>query len=76
MMAIALPFGPLPEATVHLCVDMQRVFFEPTEWHVPWMQVMLPAVVELTARHAARTIFTCFRPPSRPDAMPGTWQRS
>jgi nicotinamidase-related amidase len=54
---------------------MQNVFHEPTEWHVPWMKVILPAVVELASQRAAETIFTRFRPPPRPDAMPGSWQR-
>ena len=74
-MARALAFGPLPRATVHLCIDMQNVFHEPTEWHVPWMKVILPAVVELASRRSADTIFTRFRPPPTPDAMPGFWQR-
>jgi nicotinamidase-related amidase len=74
-MATALAFGPLPKATVHLCVDMQTVFYKPTDWHVPWMKVVLPAVVELASRHSADTIFTRFRPPPRPNTMLGGWQR-
>ena len=74
-MTADLPFGPLPAGTVHLCIDMQNVFLEQTEWHVPWMKVILPAVVELASRHAAETIFTRFHPPADPDAVPGAWQR-
>lgn len=74
-MASELAFGPLPDNTVHLCVDMQNVFFEPTEWHVPWMKVILPAIVDLAAYRPQHTVFTRFRPPADPDAMPGSWQR-
>jgi nicotinamidase-related amidase len=70
-----LPFGPLPVATAHLCVDMQNVFLERTDWHVPWMKVILPAVVELCSRAPRQTVFTRFRPPAEPRSMPGAWQR-
>jgi nicotinamidase-related amidase len=70
-----LPFGPLPAGTVHLCVDMQNVFIQDTEWHVPWMKIILPSVVELSARLADRTIFTRFVPPDTAEQAPGAWQR-
>ena len=40
-------FGPLGDNWVHLCVDMQRMFAEQTEWHAPWMEKVLPEVVRL-----------------------------
>jgi nicotinamidase-related amidase len=70
-----LTFGPLTPRTMHLCIDMQNVFAEPTPWHTPWMNLILTPVEEITARHANRTVFTRFIPPERPDDMPGTWQR-
>lgn len=69
-----LPFDPLTERTIHLCVDMQNVFAEATPWHTPWMTRVLPVVQEIAARHAARTIFTRFVPPEHADAMPGSWR--
>jgi nicotinamidase-related amidase len=73
-MAGFLAFGPLPKATAHLCVDMQNVFLEETEWHVPWMKIILPAVTELAGRRSERTVFTRFRP--LPDVQPiGSWRR-
>lgn len=62
------------DAVLHLCIDMQRVFADETAWHVPWLPRVLPAVVEIASRHAARTIFTRFAPPAGPDAAPGAWQ--
>ncbi|HWD58296.1 MAG TPA: isochorismatase family cysteine hydrolase [Stellaceae bacterium] len=70
-----LPFGPLTPHSVHLCIDMQRIFAEATPWHTPWIKGVLPVIEEITRRHAARTIFTRFVPPARPEEMPGSWQR-
>ena len=46
-MASALRFGPLGPRAVHLCVDMQTLFAERTDWHVPWLERVLPAVTRL-----------------------------
>jgi nicotinamidase-related amidase len=69
-----LPF-PLSERSVHLCVDMQRIFSGEGPWPTPWMDRVLPVVVALAGRHPGRTVFTRFIPPERPDQMPGMWQR-
>lgn len=67
--------APLTEKTVHLCIDMQRIFSAEGLWPAPWMNRVLPTVSSL-ARHAAqRTVFTRFLTPSVPHEMPGTWQR-
>jgi nicotinamidase-related amidase len=57
---------------VHLCVDMQRMFLEDTDWHLPSMSGTLPAIEALVETNPARTIFTRFTPP-QPDAMHGAW---
>ena len=69
-----LPF-PLTERSVHLCVDMQRIFSADGPWPAPWMEKVLPVVATLTGRHPGRTVFTRFIPPVRPDQIPGMWQR-
>ena len=69
-----LPF-PLTERSVHLCVDMQRIFSAEGPWPARWMERVLPVVATLAGRHPERTVFTRFIPPERPDQMPGTWQR-
>jgi nicotinamidase-related amidase len=71
----ALIWGPLSDRTVHLCVDMQNVFAEDTPWRTPWMKRVLPFVAEIAGRHARRTIFTRFMPPSEPSDAIGTWRR-
>lgn len=75
MSAESLPYGPLGPDTVHLCIDMQTLFAERTDWHVPWMERVLPRVVKVAEAHPDRNIFTRFVPPEKPDEMPGTWRR-
>jgi nicotinamidase-related amidase len=72
-----LRFGPLVTARcAHLCVDMQNVFADAdSEWHTPWMERVLPVVERIARTHAARTVFTRFIPPRRPEDAPGAWRR-
>jgi nicotinamidase-related amidase len=70
-----LRFGPLSRRTVHLCVDMQNLFYEPTPWHTPWMGRVLPVILRLAERFPERTVFTRFIPPERPEAAHGAWRR-
>lgn len=70
-----LPFGPLTRRSVHLCVDMQRLFMADTPWRTPWAERVLPVVAGIAERHPERTIFTRFIPPRSPDDLPGSWRR-
>jgi len=67
--------APLTERSVHLCVDMQRLFSAEGPWPTPWLDRVLPVVASLAERLAERTIFTRFVPPRTADEMPGTWRR-
>lgn len=58
----------------HLCVDMQRMFAEDTDWRTPWMDGVLPVVTEIAAAHPSDTIFTRFIPPRSPGEAPGAWR--
>lgn len=71
----SLRFGPLTPWSVHLCIDMQCLFTEPTAWHTPWIERVLPAVEEIARQHTERTVFTRFIPPATPEDMPGAWRR-
>lgn len=70
-----LAFGELTESCVHVCVDMQRLFSEPTEWTTPWMDRVLPGVVALVEHRPAQTVFTRFIPAKEPGEGHGTWRR-
>jgi len=65
---------PLSPATLHLCIDMQRLFSTQGPWPTPWMERVLPVVAEIAERAPDRTVFTRFIPPYRPEDMPGTWR--
>jgi len=74
-MADDRPAFPLTPRTVHLCVDMQRIFSGDGPWPTPWLLRVLPVVAELAGRFPQRTVFTRFITPQYPDDMPGMWQR-
>lgn len=60
---------------VHLCVDMQSLFAEKTEWYAPWLNRVLPAIEAFAERSAERTIFTRFLPPRTQGEARGAWQQ-
>lgn len=64
-----------PERTVHLCVDMQRLFSDDGPWPTPWMTRVLPNCAALVAIEPERTIFTRFIPPRAPEDAHGAWRR-
>jgi nicotinamidase-related amidase len=66
---------PLTEKTVHLCIDMQRLFSTDGPWPTPWMERVLPVISEIAGRFPERTVFTRFITPRRPEDMPGMWRR-
>lgn len=70
-----LRFGPLTRSCAHLCIDMQNMFAEGTEWHTPWMARVLQVVVRLARAHAARTVYTRFIPPATAREVQGSWRR-
>ena len=69
-----LRFGPLTESCAHLCIDMQNLFAEGTDWHTPWMKRVLPVVTRIAEAHPDRTIFTRFIPAERSGVGEGTWR--
>lgn len=69
-----LRYGSLGASCVHICVDMQRLFAEPTAWQMPWMEKVLPTIVELIAPHPEQAIFTRFIPAQRAGHGVGMWR--
>lgn len=63
----------LTERTVHLCVDMQGLFSPAGPWPTPWLPRVLPVVKEIAGRFPARTVFTRFITPNKPEEMSGAW---
>ena len=67
--------GDLGESCRHICVDMQRLFAEDTEWFTPWMARVLPNARRLVEAHPKRTIFTRFIPARKPGQGAGMWKQ-
>ena len=70
-----LKHGPLGDGCAHLCVDMQKLFDEGTEWETPWLKRVLPVVERMARAKPDRTVFTRFIPAARPGEGEGTWRR-
>jgi hypothetical protein len=60
---------PLTRRTIHLCVDMQRLFSAEGPWPTPWLDRVLPIVTELASRHPE---FTRLIPPEQATDMQGS----
>lgn len=58
-----LRFGPLPARSLHVCIDMQRVFAEATPWHTPWMPRVLPVVGRIVAANGTEEILCNWEAP-------------
>jgi len=69
-----LRYGPPGGHAIHLCVDMQRMFAEGTDWKMAWLPRVLPNIVEITC-DPERTIFTRFFPAGAPGQGSGMWRR-
>jgi len=73
MSKAGLRFGPI-ESAVQICVDMQGIFAERTEWASPAVHRIVPAVARVCERSPERTIFTRFLTPERAEDAEGQWQ--
>jgi len=71
----SLPFGPLDGGTLHLCIDMQRLFLEPGPWYCPDGLALLPEIRRLVAHAPGRSLFTRFITARSPETAHGAWQR-
>jgi nicotinamidase-related amidase len=69
-----LPFGPLGDGTLFVCIDMQRVFLEPGEWYCPAGLEILPTVEKIAAAVADECVFTRFITAQTPQQAPGRWR--
>ncbi|MEK1933740.1 MAG: isochorismatase family cysteine hydrolase [Pararhizobium sp.] len=60
--------------TLHLVIDMQRLFAEETDWHTPVITDILPNVLRLCEAGEGRTIFVRFMVPDTIDWAQGRWK--
>lgn len=64
----------LPPATLHLAIDMQRIFAEETSWHTPSLAGIVPNIARIARHKPEATIYTRFVVPHKPADAPGQWR--
>lgn len=64
---------PLGGTALHVAVDVQRLFVEPSPWQAPAMAAVVPNVARLA--QALPTLFTRFVPAVTAAAASGRWRR-
>ena len=63
-----------PSKTVHLAIDMQRVFADATAWQMADFHAIVPHVAAIAAALPGRTLFSRFVVPHLAEHAPGHWQ--
>lgn len=60
--------------TLHLVIDMQRLFAEETAWHTPAMAEILPNVLKLCEARPQKTLYARFIVPQNAGDATGQWK--
>jgi nicotinamidase-related amidase len=66
--------GALPPDTLHVVIDMQRLFIEHSKWAVPDLPKIVPPILKLIDAHPRKTLFTRFMTPRTPEEAQGQWR--
>jgi hypothetical protein len=65
-----LRHGAPRETAVHICVNMQRMFAEATDWQMPWLERVLPNIVSITSAHPENRSSRASSPPGNRERAP------
>jgi nicotinamidase-related amidase len=66
--------APLSKNTLHVVIDMQRLFAEETAWHTPAIAQILPNVLALCRARPSETVFARFVVPQSAESAEGRWK--
>ena len=66
--------APLGADTVHVVIDMQRLFDEETGWRVADLGSVVPAIIGLIEHRPARALYARFITPASLGESKGAWQ--
>ena len=66
--------APLGADTVHVVIDMQRLFDEETGWRVADLTALLPQIAKLIEHRPARALYARFITPATIGESKGAWQ--
>jgi nicotinamidase-related amidase len=67
--------GALAANTLHICVDMQRLFTEHPDWSVPDLPKLVAPISMLIDAHPRETLFTRFITPRNAGDAAGQWRQ-
>ncbi len=70
-----LPFGNLDARTLHICIDMQRIFLEPGPWYGEAGLGVIEPISRLVNHAPERSLFTRFITAETAAEANGCWQR-
>lgn len=71
MTRLTRPLGP---STVHVVIDMQRLFLEGTAWGSRNTRALVPPILRLLRHRPSAAIFTRFITPHRQEDAVGSWR--
>jgi nicotinamidase-related amidase len=63
-----------PDTTVHVAIDMQKMFAEDTEWHCASLGGLVANIAAIASALPGRTFFARFRVPRRAEDAKGNWR--
>ncbi len=73
IVGMGLRFGPV-RAALHVVIDIQRLFAEPTAWHCSAIPGLLPAIASLLAHRPDAAAFARFIPAANAADAAGLWR--
>ena len=68
-------FGKIDPNSIHLCVDMQRIFLEPGPWFCSETNKILSPIKEIIQQFPQNTWFSRFMTPNNPQEFSNSWRR-
>ena len=69
-----MTLAPLSANTLHVVIDVQRIFAEETVWHTPVIGEILPNLIALCEALPDRTLFAKFMLPQSAESASGGWK--
>ncbi len=72
---IGIKFGKIERETIHLCIDMQRIFLEPSPWFCQQGVEILEPILALIRHQPYNSWFSQFMTPNNSNEMENSWER-
>ena len=68
-------FGKIGQNSIHLCVDMQKIFLEPGPWFCSETKKIIGPIKEIIQQFPKNTWFSRFLTPNNPQEFSNSWRR-